>query len=183
MKKEPEDEPAKMYPHLFQEVIWPWGPTRARFLLLEDPPPDEQISNVNLVPRIGELWVMLQLVDGSWEIPGGTREPGEGYLDTIKRELLEEAGAVLHSYQLLGAWKCTSLADQPYRSHLPHPEYYRLVMAGEISIDKTPENPPAAEIVKSVQICTLESVVERFHAQGRPDLAEIYLLAKEVYRK
>ncbi len=105
----------KDYPHLFHEAIWPWGPTRARFLLLDKAPLTSQIANINIVPRIRTFWVILQLSDGQWEIPGGTLEPGEDYIHAIRRELKEEAGAELVSHQILGAWQCTSLTDKPYR--------------------------------------------------------------------
>ncbi|HET7091338.1 MAG TPA: NUDIX domain-containing protein [Anaerolineae bacterium] len=85
------------YPHLFQEVIWPWGPTRARFVLLESIPSNRQIANVNIGPRTGNGWVTIRLKDGSWEIPGGTLKPHEEYIDTARRELMEEVGAQLTS--------------------------------------------------------------------------------------
>ena len=130
------------YPHLFREAIWPWGPTRVRFVLMNDPPPGPLISNVNIVPRTRDKWVTIQLADGSWEIPGGTLEPGEDYLAAIQRELKEEAGACLISFSVIGAWHCTSLAKKPYRPHLPYPEFYRLVGKGEIKILHVPQNLP-----------------------------------------
>ena len=76
---------------LFNEVIWPWGPTRARFITLNDAPPDGLIANVNIVPRAGPNWVVTRLADGAWEMPGGTLEPGENYWQAIRRELPDEA--------------------------------------------------------------------------------------------
>ena len=118
---------ANNYPNLFREMTWPGGPIQVRFRLLDNAPPSHLIANVNIVPWTSDGWLMIQLNDGSWEIPGGTLDPGETYLDTIRRELIEEAGASLKSFQIFGGWYCVSLASTPYRSHLPHPEFYRLV--------------------------------------------------------
>ena len=167
-----------LYPHLFQKVIWPWGPTQAQFVLLEDAPPQKEIANVNIVPTLAGGWVVLQLANGTWDIPGGTLEPGESYLEAIRRELKEEAGAQLISHHLLGAWSCISLADKPFRPHLPHPQYYRLVITGEIRIVELPENPPGDEKVISVVTTTLADIADRFISECRYDLAVLYQLAE-----
>ena len=125
-----------LFPELFEEQLLPWGPIRA-VLELDVTPPDELISNVNFVPCVNDKWVIVKHENG-WCIVGGTLEPGEGYLDTIKRELMEEAGAVLKTFHLVGAWHCHSLADKPYRPHLPWPEFYRLLAYGRL---KSRENP------------------------------------------
>ncbi|HEX9091528.1 MAG TPA: NUDIX domain-containing protein [Anaerolineales bacterium] len=168
---------AEQYPHLFSEVIWPWEPARAIFVVLETLPPNDLIANVDIVPHTGEDWVTIQLEDGSWEIPGGTLEPGESYLDTIHRELMEEVGAQLISCQLIGAWQCFSLAEKPYRPYLPFPRYYRLALQGEIKFVTAPSNPFGGEKVISVQLASLGTIMSRFRAQNRYDLAELYQFA------
>ncbi len=180
MSLQPHADFPTRYPHLFQEVTWPWGPTLARFTLLSQAPPAELIANVNLVPRVKELWGTIQLSDGSWDIPGGTLEPGETYLEAIRRELMEESGAELVSCQVIGAWQCRSLTAAPYRPHLPHPEFYRLVLLGEVRILSQPLNPAGAESVARVTTAPLATVVRQFVSQGRLDLAELYQLAGEL---
>ncbi|WP_288086230.1 NUDIX hydrolase [Roseiflexus sp.] len=147
---------------------------------MENAPPHHQIANVNIVPRIGNAWVTLRLKDGSWEMPGGTLEPAENYLDTVRRELMEEAGARLVSFQLIGAWHCFSLAAQSYRPHLPFPEYYRVVGMGEVEVVKSPENPPDGEEVVAVERVPLETAIARFVSSNRHDLAELYQLASNI---
>jgi len=126
------------------------------------------------VPHISENWVTIQLVGSSWEIPGGTLEPGGSYLDTIHCELLEEVGAQLLSWQVIGAWQCSSLAEKPYRPYLPFPRYYRLTLLGEIKFVAAPTNPATGEKVISVQLASLGNSMNRFRAQNRYDLAELY---------
>jgi hypothetical protein len=121
------------FPHLFQETIWPWGPIRATFELRDELPPEHLISNINMVPYIGDQWLIIRSEKG-WGITGGTLEPKEHYLKAISRELLEEAGAQLLSFTIFGAWHCHSLSTQPYRPHLPHPEFYRLVGYGGVEL-------------------------------------------------
>ena len=171
----------QQHPTLFQEVIWPWGPIRAKFVLLDAgrAPPPHLIANVNVVPRVGnrDQWVMIQLADGAWEMPGGTRELDEDYVTTARRELLEEAGTRLHTLRVFGAWHCYSLAEKPYRPHLPFPEFYRVVCLGDVELVKSPSNPSDGEHVAAVEGVPLETAIVRFVSSGRHDLAELYHLA------
>jgi 8-oxo-dGTP diphosphatase len=74
------------------------------------------------------------------------------------------------------------LAARPYRSHLPYPEFYRLVLVGEVSFIGVPRVKTGSELVKKVEAVPLEVVVERFKKQGRPKLSELYQLADELIR-
>lgn len=177
------DKPTGRFPNLFREVYWPGGQTLVRFeLFAEAEPPDELISNVNLVAKCALGWLMLCLVDGSWEIPDGTLEPGESYRETIRRELREEAGAEIQSCGLFGGWRCRSHAENPYRPHLPFPEYYRVVALGEVLLRGMSGNPSSGEYVVAVECVTLEKAVRRFWDQGRDELAELYALADFLVR-
>ncbi len=123
---------------------------------------------------------MLRIQTGEWEVPGGTLEPEETYSDAIRRELIEEAGARLITYEPFGAWHCFSNAPKPYRSHLPHPEFYRLVGYGAVEIIGNPVNTNGSEQVASVELVPIEEAVRRFQDINRYELAELYQLAARV---
>jgi 8-oxo-dGTP diphosphatase len=170
----------RRYPHLFNETVWEWGPIRARFVRLDQPPPNDKISNINLVPRVDKAWVLLQHGDGTWDIPGGTIEPGEAYMQTLEREMREEAGAEVLSFHLIGAWHCFSLAEKPYRPHLPFPEQYRLVGTGQVRILHEPINPPGTELIASVACVDFGTALTSFNSCNRDDLAELYKLVNDL---
>ena len=166
------------FPNLFGDTSW--GTVTCRFEPLNEMPPLNLISNVNLVPFNGDRWLVLRLQTGEWEVPGGTLEPGESYSEAISRELIEEAGARLITFEPLGAWHCFSTAPKPYRAHLPHPEFYRLVGYGAVEITGSPENPEGGEQVASVELVPIKEAVQRFRDINRFELAELYQLAARV---
>lgn len=56
---------------------------------------DEQLKFAVILAKTGGKNVFCKHKErDTWEIPGGHREPGERILDTAKRELYEETGAL-----------------------------------------------------------------------------------------
>jgi 8-oxo-dGTP diphosphatase len=164
------------FPHLFKEHIWPWGPVKTVFEAAE--PSVELLSNVNIAAFDHTGWLIVRQRIG-WGIVGGTLEPGETYLDTLKRELMEEAGCELTNFEILGALRMEFLCEQPYRQHLPFPLSYRLLGVGEVRRITTPTNPEGAENILEVGTFELDEACCRL--ERRPDdgplLAEIYKYA------
>ena len=180
----PKNDPDKIgiqsnFPHLFGSTSW--GTVTCTFGCLDEMPSSNLISNVNLVPFKGDRWLILRLQTGEWEVPGGTLEPGESYRDAISRELIEEAGARLITFEPIGAWRCFSTAPKPYRPHLPHPEFYRLVGYGAVEIIGNPENPEDGEQVARAEFVPIEEAVQRFRVINRFELAELYQLAARIH--
>jgi 8-oxo-dGTP pyrophosphatase MutT (NUDIX family) len=170
----------RYYPDLFAPPNWDI-PVVARFEL--DTPPQNLISNVSVVPFVGDKCVIIHVASGYWEIPGGTLEPDEAYLDGVRRELLEEAGARLLNFHPIGAWNCQSQTEKPYRLHLPHPHFYRLMGYGDVEIVGAPLNPADGEQVTRVDVVTVEEATSRFHSIQRGDLADLYRLTAWIRGK
>ena len=56
---------------------------------------DELIKYAVIAARYNNKWVFCRHRERStWEIPGGHREPGEAIIDTARRALYEETGAL-----------------------------------------------------------------------------------------
>ena len=165
----------KFYPALNTERRWPDGCWQ--FELFSQVPEPELVANVNMVPFTNGKLVMLQFNHKIWEIPGGTLEPREPFLDTIRREVMEEAGAEVRSFTLFGGFRMESFQAKPYRSHLPYPVTYRLVGYGDVEITTLPSYGGHQGRITAVDLVDLPEAVERFQAIDRPDIAELYRLA------
>lgn len=171
---------ANQYPALFRPSVW-FSNTDVQFHLMDTPPEAALIGSVNVVPFEDAVhWLLVRTARGLWEMPGGTVEPGETMEGTIRRELQEEAGAHPLRYRLIGAWYCHRHAQKPFRPHMPHPVFYRVVVLGEVTRSGAPTNPPDGEHVVQVDSASLETVTQRLSDQGRTDIADLYRLAARL---
>lgn len=173
-------EPVNSYPNLFRPTDLGIEGMTAQFEPRDTPPPAELISSVNCVPFVGAQCVVIRLMDGRIEVPGGTLEPGEDYETALRRELREEAGARLLRFGPVGAWHTQSALPQPFRPHLPHPESYRYVVYGDIELLTKPANPADGEAVQQVEVLPVAIAAARLRASGRRELAELVQLAAKI---
>ena len=169
---------SEIYPTLFNEVVWPDGPTSVQFTS-DEPPSEDLISNINAVPVTADgRWIVIKLENGKCEIPGSTVEAGEESLFALERELMEEAGAKLRSKEYIGAWRMQSHAEKPFRSHLPHPIAYRVVYRCEVELVSAPQIPEEdGENVVEVMALSLDEAAKCFDEIERFELAELYRFA------
>ena len=79
----------------------------------DDAPPDVEVGRAETVAFTGEgqLVAIEQWAEGLWSFPGGRREQGESLVDTLRRELVEEACATLEDHELLGFQQFAHLVD------------------------------------------------------------------------
>lgn len=70
---------------------------------------DELLKYAVIVSRYQEKWIYCKHKErDTWEIPGGRRELEEPILDTAKRELFEESGALDYEFTPVCAYCVTN---------------------------------------------------------------------------
>ncbi len=73
--------------------------------------------------------VVLRDRDGPHVLPGGRREAGESLLDTLRREVREEAGCSIQSPILLGFAHFHHLTPKPADYPYPYPDFLHVIYA------------------------------------------------------
>lgn len=142
------------------DVMWGTVPIRLVFEL--EPPAPELLTNARMAAFSGGRVVLIETEEyGLSAFPGGLLEPGEAWREGLDRELLEEAGARVVSFEPVGRIHLWSGADAPFLPHLPFPEFHWLVGYGDVEIVGGPTNPPDGEHVHSVSLLPLHEGISR----------------------
>ena len=70
---------------------------------------DQLMKFAVIISRTNEKWVFCKHRDrDTYEIPGGHREPGEPILETARRELYEETGAIEYDMKRMCVYSVTA---------------------------------------------------------------------------
>lgn len=138
------------FPDLFAEAYVDYADCRIRYAT--GPATDELVSRLHLVAVTEDGDVVVCRSAQGWRfLPGGTREPGESLDELARRELLEEAGAVLlGGLTQFSAHVADSFRATPYRPHLPHPRMHWAYAVAGVRVVDAPTNPPDGEVVVEV---------------------------------
>lgn len=94
--------------------------------------PDELVSSVRCLVVVGDQIVVCDTPDGCHPWPGGRRESGESYAETVCREVREETGWLLDpsSVMPVGWIHLEHLKAQPEDYPYLHPDFLQLVCIG-----------------------------------------------------
>jgi len=170
------------YPLITSMTEAMWGSTKVRYVFEPDPPVPELIGNVRCACFSGERVMLIESKEfGLSAFPGGMLEPGEGWMDALERELLEEAGARALSVDVVGRMPFWSGSAGPYRPHLSHPEFHQVVALAEIVMVGTPTNPPDGEHVLAVELVSIGQALDRLRSENAWE-AELLRYVFEVRR-
>lgn len=133
---------------------WVWAQVDAEFRMVA--PPEPLVQSVHMIAINADVPtdILVCRARGQhlFELPGGTREPGESVLECLRREMQEEAGVVLDEIPVVaGAHWARGYHHIPYRPHLPHPFKAWLWCVGRVQIVGAPTNPDSGEHIEEVR--------------------------------
>ena len=95
-------------------------------------PPLELVTSVRAILTRGAEMMVVRDPGGEHIVPGGRVEDGEGLLDALKRELLEETGwSVRGDPARIGMFHFHILSPKPARYRYPYPDFLQLLYKAE----------------------------------------------------
>jgi hypothetical protein len=116
------------------ETSWLGGaiPLRISAYMTPSNLPDELVSSVRCVVRVGDLIVLCENADGAHPLPGGRRHAGESFVATAAREVREETGWLINrdSLRLLGWLHLEHLGPRRLHDPYPYPDFLQVVFCG-----------------------------------------------------
>ena len=125
-------------PLAVEEMDWSGGglelvQTRYTYGLEESAsPPVELVTSVRALVTRGTDLMVLQDPDGEHIVPGGRIDEGEGLLEALKRELLEETGwTVGGEPALIGLFHYHIHSPKPVDYRYPYPDFLQLIYGAE----------------------------------------------------
>src|SRR4029079_10230696 len=90
---------SKHRPQIEELVLWDDLRLRVTSYLSSEIPPLELVTSVRAVVLNGRSVIVVRAPEGLHLLPGGRREPGEGLVETLTREVLEETGWTIGQIQ------------------------------------------------------------------------------------
>lgn len=117
------------------EDAWADGdmPLRLRYFRSDEQPPEEYITSVRCLLFQDDSILVVSNREGRHILPGGRREAGETFEQTLRREVAEETGWSIESISRLGFIHLQHLEPKPPGYRFPHPHFFQVVYTARAS--------------------------------------------------
>ena len=111
------------------ETRWSDGtlPLRVRYYRSNELPPDRYVTSVRCLVFQDESVLVLRNREGYHILPGGRREEGESFEQTLRREVAEETGWTIRAVMRLGFIHLEHKRPKPAGYRFPHPHFFQIV--------------------------------------------------------
>lgn len=116
-----------------RDIAWLPLPNEIALILDNQLPPQPAITSALALAFDGECILMTNLHQRGWDIPGGHLDPGETPEAAMRREVIEEAGALLADVQLFGYQRIRLLGQVPSGYRYPHPNSYQVLYLARVA--------------------------------------------------
>lgn len=115
-------------------VFWANGtlPLKSTLYLSDSVPPLDVILSVRCLVFDADTVLVMRDIDEQHIVPGGRREAGESFEQTVRRELFEESGYALGTLYPLGFVHHHRLAPIPEGDVYPHADFFWLIRYAEV---------------------------------------------------
>lgn len=132
---------AESSPAEVAQVTWADGdmPLRVSAHVGQRSLPDQLVTSIRCIVRVGDQIVICDTPDGADPWPGGRREAGESHWATAAREVYEETGWSLcpERFRMLGWLHLECLSAMPRDHPYPHPDFLQVVYAATAEQEET----------------------------------------------
>ena len=150
-------------------------------------PPERYVRSVRCVVLHGQTVLALRGKDYAHVLPGGKREPGETLLQTLERELLEEAGWTVTAPRQIGVvrlnWRTPRSEGWQAAPHF-YPDFLWLIHAAEAHehhptklVPEPDEEPIFLDLADPNSLAPLDR--SRWHRENRVFLSEALAILRE----
>jgi len=110
------------------DELWGISPLRLSWYLTTDAPPPALVTSTRAIVLRDDAVLVLREPDGRpYIVPGGHCEAGESHEETVRREVLEEAGWALGPLAPLGCYHLRNLGPEPPGNRYPYPDSFHTI--------------------------------------------------------
>ncbi len=117
------------------EALWADGtmPLRVCYFRSDEQPSEQFVTSVRCLVFQNDSVLVLRNRKGNHILPGGRREEGETFEQTLRREVAEETGWTIESISRLGFIHLEHLKPKPPGYQFLHPHFFQIVYTARAS--------------------------------------------------